>query len=228
MEQPSVELVIARYREDVSWVEGLGLPAVVYDKSGAPLRPEQAAGPVAWTPLPNVGREAHTYLHHIVARYPDFADYMVFLQGDPFRHMGEGAGPETLRQRILRNVRLGVRFTGFAWYKLKCDRLGRPHAMADPEGKGRWKGWGKDIPVGEVYAELFTGQAPESFLATAPAGLLFVSKERLVSRSKCFYERCLKLVLDDPEDERNTGHAFERLWQVLFNGKTDLNKETDA
>jgi len=228
MEQPNVELVIARYREDVSWVEGLGFPAVVYDKSGESGRPEPSSGQVAWEPLPNVGREAHTYLHHIVTRYPDFAEFTVFLQGDPFRHMGEGAGPQTLRERILRNVRLGVKFTGFAWYKLKCDRLGRPHAMADPEGMGRWKGWGKDIPVGAVYAELFAGEAPETFLATVPAGLLFVSKDRLLSRSKSFYERCLKLVLDDPEDERNTGHAFERLWQVLFGGNTQLNKETDA
>ena len=209
-----VELVIARYQEDASWVEGLGFPFVIYDKSGS-------SGPNA---LPNVGRETHTYLTHIVRRYPDFADYTVFLQADPFEHIGEGAGPDELKARIAQNIRLAAKFTGFAWFKLKCDRLGRPHDMADLEKKGRWKGWGKDIPVGEVYGKLFAGEVPETFLVTAPAGMLFVVKERILARPKAFYEYALSLVEADPEDEHNTGHAFERLWQVVFNGKSQLNR----
>ena len=210
----SVELVIARYREDASWVEGMGFPSVIYDKSGDP-------GPFA---LPNIGRETHTYLTHIVRRYPDFADFTIFLQADPFGHIGEAADPGSLTERIMQNVRMRINFTGFAWFKLKCDRLGRPHAMAEPENQGRWRGWGKDIPVGEVYAKLFAGEVPEMFLVTAPAGMLFVARERILARSKHFYERCLKLVEDDPGDERNTGHAFERLWQVIFGGDQSLNK----
>jgi hypothetical protein len=211
----TVEVVVARFREDASWVRGLGFPYVVYDKSGQP-------GPHA---LPNIGRESHTYLSHIVAKYPDFPDYTVFLQAGPFKHMGQGASPESLKERIEQNVRLGVKFTGFAYFKLKCDQQGRPHDMAAPEKKGLWKGWGKDIPVGEVYGKLFSGDVPETFLVTAPAGQFFVARERILARPKAFYERALKLVEDDPEDERNTGHAFERLWQVVYNGKTALNKE---
>lgn len=211
----TVEVVVARFREDASWVHGLGLPCVVYDKSGLP-------GPHA---LPNIGRESHTYLSHIVGRYPDFSEYTAFLQADPFKHMGQGAGPQALGARIEQNMRLNVKFTGFAHFKLKCDRLGRPHGMAEPEKKGLWKGWGKDIPVGEVYGKLFAGEVPETFLVTAPAGMFFVARERILARPKAFYELALKLVADDPEDERNTGHAFERLWQVVFNGKTALTKE---
>ncbi|MBI4804705.1 MAG: DUF3431 domain-containing protein [Desulfovibrio sp.] len=211
----TVEVVVARYQEDASWVRGMGLPCVVYDKSGQP-------GPHA---LPNIGRESHTYLSHIVAQYPDYADFTVFLQADPFKHTGQGADTATLKARIEQNVRLQVKFTGFAHFKLKCDRLGRPHGMADPEKKGLWKGWGKDIPVGEVYGKLFSGDVPETFLVTAPAGQLFVCRERILARPKAFYERALKLVVDDPDDEHNTGHAFERLWQVVFNGNVALNRE---
>lgn len=212
---PTVEIVVARYGEDTSWTRGMGLPCLVYDKSGAP-------GPLS---LPNIGRETHTYLTHIARRYPDLSDYTAFLQGDPFPHMGEGADARWLKARIEQNVRIGVKFTGFAWFKLKCDRLGRPHAMADPEREGRWKGWGKDIPVGEVYEKLFSGAAPETFLVTAPAGMLFVSRERILARSKAFYQRCLRLVESDPEDEFNTGHAFERLWQVIFGGDTTPERD---
>jgi hypothetical protein len=210
-----VELVIARYREDASWVERMGMDFTVYDKSGAP-------GPNA---LPNIGRETHTYLTHIVRRYPEFPEYTAFLQADPFGHMGEGASPESLKARIEQNARLGVKFTGFAWFKLKCDRLGRPHDLAAPENEGRWKGWGKDIPVGEVYGKIFAGEVPESFLVTAPAGMLFVAKSRILARPHDFYKHCLKLVEADPEDECNTGHAFERLWQVIFNGDARLNQK---
>jgi len=55
--------------------------------------------------------------------------------------------------------------------------------------------------------------------------MLFVARERILARPKDFYGRCLKLIEADPEDEYNTGHAFERLWQIIFGGKPALNKE---
>jgi len=205
---------VARYREDVSWTARLGLPVTIYDKSGAP-------GPHA---LPNIGREAHTYLTHIVRRYDALAGATVFIQGAPFEHMPAGTTPEALGGRIARNVRLGVGFAGFAFFKLKCDRLGRPHQMADPGLHGRRAGFGKDIPVGAVYAGLFAGPVPETFLATAPAGMFYVARQRILARPLAFYRKALDLAAADPDDAGNTGHAFERLWQVIFNGDARLNK----
>jgi hypothetical protein len=209
-----IECVVARYDEDVAWTGALRCPVAVYDKSGAP-------GPLS---LPNIGRETHTYLTHIVRRYPDFPEYSVFLQADPFPHLPEGMDAPGLWARIAQNARLGVSFAGFAWFKLKCDRLGRPHDMAGPDKRGRWAGRGGDIPVGEVYAALFCGPVPEIFLTPAPAGLFMVARKRILARPPGFYRAALDLVEADPQDERNTGHAFERLWNVIFNGKTDLNR----
>ncbi len=44
--------------------------------------------------LPNVGRETHTYLHHIVSRYDSLADWTVFSQAaEPsFGYKGHGLG----------------------------------------------------------------------------------------------------------------------------------------
>ena len=125
----TVDLVVARYSEDLSWLDGVP-PTIstiwVYDKaaSGPAARAprpsrgslfasrtmrrrmcavgpthEAASGPTAETvipasaasrtrvvPLPNVGREADTYLHHILARYDDLADVVVFCQGNPLDH----------------------------------------------------------------------------------------------------------------------------------------------
>jgi len=212
-----VEVVVARFREDVSWAALLGLPVVVYDKSGQPG--ERA--------LPNIGRESHTYLTHIVRRYPEFANFTVFVQGAPFAHMPVGATPESFAARIAQNARLGLKFSGFAAFKLKCDRLGRPHQMADPGLHGLRAGFGKDIPVGAVYEYLFAGPVPETFLVTAPAGMFFVARERVLARPLAFYEKALDLVAADPDDANNTGHAFERLWQVIFNGDVRLNNRPE-
>lgn len=206
MTAPVVEVVVARFREDVSWTAQLGFPVTVYDKSGT-------LGPLA---LPNIGRETHTYLTHIVCRYETLADCTVFVQGAPFDHMPSGATPATFASRIAQNVRLGIKFAGFAYFKLKCDRLGRPHQMANPDKHGHRPGFGKDIPVGEVYAQLFDGPVPETFLVPAPAGMFFVARERILARPAAFYQKALALVEADPDDAANTGHAFERLWQIIF------------
>ncbi|MGD9608709.1 MAG: DUF3431 domain-containing protein [Desulfovibrionaceae bacterium] len=210
MSREDAEIVVARYREDVSWTAGLGFPVTVYDKSGTP-------GPLS---LPNIGRETHTYLSHILRRYDALARHTVFIQAAPFDHMPPGTTPADFAARIAQNVRLGLRFTGFAAFKLKCDRLGRPHDLADPAKHGHRPGFGKDIPLGDVYARLFAGPVPETFLVPAPAGMLFVARERILFHSREFYRQALDLVASDPDDAANIGHAFERLWQVVFNGKT--------
>jgi hypothetical protein len=210
----NVLVVVARYREDVAWTAALPYPVLVYDKSGA-------QGDHA---LPNIGRETHTYLTHIVRHYPHFADYTAFVQGDPFGHMGECATVNTLAARIEQNIRLERRFTGFADFKLKCDRLGRPHDMADPTLAGKWKGFGKDIPVGRVYQALFAGPMPNTIVVPAPAGMFFVAKPAILARPLAFYQSALQLIENDPEDAENTGHAFERLWHIVFNADPRLNR----
>ena len=214
-----VKVIIARYREDVHWADGLGYDYIVYDKSDQPVRDS--------IPLPNVGREAHTYLTHIVREYDALAQINVFVQGDPFDHIDQaGRGtPDQLRMMIADVAERGVPFKGFAWFKLECDALGRPHDLRDPANQGRWAGWGRDIPVGEVFSALFGVPAPARFTARAPAGIFAVTAQRIRTRPRGFFEFALRMVERDPDDAHNTGHAFERLWQHIFNGNTAWNRE---
>ncbi|WP_320171585.1 DUF3431 domain-containing protein [Maridesulfovibrio sp.] len=212
-----VSAVIARYSEELSWLEALDCPSTVYNKGESPVE-----GAVV---LPNVGRESHTYLTHIVRNYPDFPEFLVFLQGAPFIHMEEGADCAKLNSLIADCIDRNVPFKGFAWFRLVCDRLGRPHQMADPANKGKWAGWGRDIPVGDTYEKLFERTPPEKFIASAATGLFMVRRDRILVRSKNFYEKALGVIESDPGDARNTGHAFERLWQVVFNGSRSINPE---
>ena len=83
-----ITVVVAKYKEDVAWIQAItalrpDVEVVVYDKSGA----EIANAPIKIVALPNVGREAHTFLTHIVRHYDDLPDYVMFLQGNPFDHL---------------------------------------------------------------------------------------------------------------------------------------------
>ena len=84
------ETVVAWYTEDLSWVDVDDASVVVYIKNGVDIRGTFANLPWRFVSLPNVGREGHTYLHHIVENYDRLADLTVFLQGDPAPHMIPG------------------------------------------------------------------------------------------------------------------------------------------
>jgi hypothetical protein len=68
-----VEIVLARYNEDVSWCDQYKSLVTIYNKGEDDLKYDSL-------PLPNVGREGHTYLHHVVQNYENLADWTVFSQ----------------------------------------------------------------------------------------------------------------------------------------------------
>jgi len=74
-------MIVARYGEDVSWTRKYN--CVVYNK-GSDLPGS--------TRLDNVGREAHTYLRHIITNYHNLEDTLLFVQGDPFESFSDGRG----------------------------------------------------------------------------------------------------------------------------------------
>lgn len=217
--QDRVQAVIARYSEDVAWAADLKFPYVLYNKGS-----DEIPGAIK---LDNTGREAHTYFTHIIRNYDHLADYTVFLQGNPFPHMEDKADVHRLNALVLEAVAKKRPFTPLAWFRLVCDRQGRPHDLNDPGKRGRWPGFGKDIPVGEIFVALFHQPAPEKFIASAPTGLFIVSKDRILARPPAFYQAALNLIQSDPDDANNTGHAFERLWNLVFNGNPRLSAYYD-
>ena len=81
---------MARYRENASWAIRFRQCTT---RSGD--APAWAASFRRWIPLPNVGRESHTIVSHIVSRYDSLADWTVFMQGDPFDHLPAGLSVDT-------------------------------------------------------------------------------------------------------------------------------------
>jgi protein YibB len=74
-----LEVVVARYNEDVNWVKELNYNVTIYNKNNED-------NDVFSNNLPNVGREGHTFFHHIVTNYDNLPEYIAFVQGKPHDH----------------------------------------------------------------------------------------------------------------------------------------------
>ena len=86
MHIPEREMVVAHYDEPIDWMFQTDIPVWLYNKGrdfplGLLSRPNTQV-----QKLPNVGRESHTYLTHIVNNYDRLADLTFFVQGEPLVH----------------------------------------------------------------------------------------------------------------------------------------------
>ena len=77
------KIVIARYNEDIDWVNSLAKDNVIIYNKG----PDHNIADVESITRLNIGRESETYLYYIISNYHCLPDYVLFMQGDPFFHM---------------------------------------------------------------------------------------------------------------------------------------------
>lgn len=208
MVAPTRRVVIARYKEDLSWVHALTVPYTVYNK-GPPL----ADGAIEARSRVNVGNESETYLAFIIEAYDDLEALpmdsdVAFCQGMPFDHnervmVGfEPGGFDTYKGgaqdliNFLNHFSVRNHFTPLgAWYS--CDLMGRPHFDMDMRAELEHLG----LPVPPVIWFVQGGQ-------------FIVSASRIRQRPKAFYERLLRRAHEF--GFFRYGYFCERLWAVLF------------
>jgi len=83
-----ITYVIARYKEDIGWINDLPADAQIYlYNKGPEIDPTSITRPVHLKQLKNAGRESGTYLHYLLHDFrPGESDFTVFTQGEPFEH----------------------------------------------------------------------------------------------------------------------------------------------
>jgi hypothetical protein len=197
------QIVVARYNEDVSWAEGL--PAIIYNK-GTPLFTSAVQ-----RHLPNVGRESHTYLHHITTYWDQLADMTLFTQGRIDDHLPTGFNIEQL-------------------FKENADVL-IPRVM-------RRRDWGPDgrldLPPGPHRDALAAGRMKPAALSMAdwyrkhlyldldgldalifvPGAVFSASRKCIQRRPRAFYANLLSTLSGHPDPEE--GHYMERAWLYVL------------
>jgi len=196
-------LVIAKYKEDISWLGALkGWEIFVYSKD--PNEPDPNL-----TRLPNVGREAHTYLYHIVKYYDELSELTVFAQANPFDH-----SPNFVQK--LSDLKAGTEYEALSDDEMLFDSFAFPHLAASPLSIDR-------KTFQEFYLSVLNREPPKLMFCKANA-LFAVSRERLRSRPKEFYQRILKSLEGETSAELNKrlnvnmieAHFLERMWHHIF------------
>jgi hypothetical protein len=198
-----MELVVARYEEDLSWLSNVPpqIRVTVYDKC------EDGSTPAAprTLPLPNIGREAHTYLHHIAMRYETLAPLTIFCQGKPFDHAFDF-------HKTLRELADGkMKVEDFLW-------LGHFADTDSPNGI-LFRNWSKNparetLEINAFHRALFGCDGPPEYPFFGGAQFVVV-REKIRERPKIFYENALQISMQFP----HAAHCFERTWDRIFNAQ---------
>ena len=204
---PEIELVVARHEEDLRWLRRVPslLRISVYNKGGSrPLTDKlEDRMKLAVLPLSNEGREAHSYLTHLVQRYRTLAEITVFCQGHPFDHAPD------LHKRLRGLAEGRERPEPFLWY-------GFLEETDDSEGERLFVPWSKNperrkLETWRLYQKLFGEPSPEFFHFRGGAQFA-VTREAVMKRPLEFYLRALDLVTAIPF----CSHSYERIWDRLF------------
>lgn len=198
-----IELVISHYEKDITWIDNVTCNTVIYTKSGL--------HDTNFIQLENIGREPHTFFHHIIENYNCLPDWLFFSQDDPFDHVSNFLDIINNFPSGLREAKIQIDDNAYFFSNgnyndvLQCNSNGHPHH----DGLNLTYCW--DI--------LFETPIPNVHLFTA--GVIFcVSKQQIKNRSIKFYKKCVEIL----ETRASSPWEFERLMPVIFNYKQYQSK----
>lgn len=209
------QIVVAKFCEQVSWLKRTDIPAIVYDRC-----PDGQRCPgVTYVELPNsrLGREAHTYLYHIIHNYHDLSNFTIFLQGEPFYHVPH------LLQLIEMNFEETTAFSLFIYTRdnllfLESQLLDKsPPFLTILSKRPNLPYW-----TGRLWREILgSADAPSQFIFASGAQFS-VPRHRILQRPIEYYQHLLNKV----ENGVLTAWDLETFWLYIF-GDTERHGYPD-
>ena len=222
--------VIARYNEDLKWVEDLDTDVVIYNKGssfdfGMPR-----------VDVPNIGRESETYCRFILDWYDRLHEYdaVVFLQGDPSGHINDPL--EIINKYNKKEI--AFLSSAISFYKLKLDKI-LNYINIFELYRILQKDISLDAPLEEDHAEWLTEETETEYLERilelvsllrinlpekvgwAPGAQFIVPVEFIYNKSIKWWEDLFVLhYVYEQDDRRSLPHIIERLWPVIWMHKT--------
>ena len=196
----SLHCVVARYNEDVEWTRLL--PDVFLYNKGNPVSLPSIV-------LPNVGREGHTYYHHIVTHYDDLPDAIVFLQANPFDH-----SPHlfTNLQTLFRNKPRLFSFLSEDVRSFDIHNSTSWHQTLDAYMK-KLPSIPNDMAT-RIYTNLFAKPPASSTYLYGCGAQFMVSKRAILRHPKSFYQKICNLLHTSSNPVE--GFVIERLHRLFF------------
>jgi hypothetical protein len=201
-----IEIVIARYNEDISWSYRYKEYCVVYNKGRDII--EYPFKEVI--NLENVGRESHTYLYHIITHWDKLAIKTLFTQGNIFDHVGL-------------NFDLSIFFVEEYDFIIKNGALIKDYDSTTGEilHYGKWE---KELEEGKMMKakksfvdwckEVLNISLDNGPIFYGPGATFSVSKRLIYNRPLEFYKYLMSFLENHPNPEE--GHYLERTWVYIF------------
>ena len=215
-----IELVIANYEEDLDWVNYL--PDNLYDKltiynKGTPKNYDNLPNKNKEVfQLPNLGREGHTYLYHIIKNYDNLADVTMFLPGSSYTFYQKKDQLDIIipyLQGRKESIIIGFRDPVYIQNELDTFMINE-YEITSEENKQRNPGTKLDLasirPFGKWVKARFPG---ETLKCIGYRGVAVASRADIHKRPREFYEKLIgELQTQNPE----VGHYVERVWPLIL------------
>jgi hypothetical protein len=204
------QIVIARYNEDINYLSYFKNIIIVYNKGEDNIDPSFKS-----IKLPNIGRESHTYLYHIIQNYDNLSKKTLFLQGKINDHK-----PLPINE-----------------YFKSYDFIGRKSKHEINLIKNHINHSGKylkELKNGNLKKSKYSPYEWINMIGIDISNLndfemiwganFCISKDLILKKPKIFYENLMKYIEYDYNPEE--GHFFERSWYLIFNNEKFNLKKT--
>ena len=233
--------VIARYSEDASWARFLPGRVIIYNKGKNNIDFEMRNN-VRIQTLENIGREGHTYLHHMIENYNNLSERTTFLQANPFTHS----------ENIIEICCMGkdmADFQAISMYYLPglpradiflkyCKRLnGAGHTLFPVDKFGQffdfcdswWRpasdryAFGKN-PLTEFLRLVGLSHKCREIYLFCMAALFSVRRENILLNTRDVYEKMIVELTARNIQGGFDGYILERLWHTILTGADSAYK----
>ena len=215
-DKSAFEIVVARYTESMEWAEKYQDVVTVYEKydGGDAAREAVADNLVPCSRrerLPNVGREAHTYLHHIIKNYHCLAHNTLFTQCGFEEH-----DTYPIEEYMFYTESSRFLLNNFKTIYAKDGRYGFL--------QHKWK-WlddynsGKLLPEKRTFKQWWTERLRKPLphinrFKWSHGAIFSVSDHRIRTNALEDYKRMIECLSHHSNPE--AGHYFERAWYFVF------------
>jgi hypothetical protein len=193
------QIVVARYNEDINYLSYFSSLCIIYNK-GTTRIPDIFKNIIN---LPNIGRETHTYLYHIINNYNFLSNNTLFIQGKIDDHKTFNI------ERYMKNKNItGLKKT--ISVEILKKKINHDKKYLD------------NLNISSMTAFQFINKIlniniNNKNIKNIPIiwGANFcVSKELILSKPIEYYKNLIKYVEYNINPEE--GHFFERSWYILF------------
>ena len=200
---PEYEFVVSQYNENLNWLARMANHSHIYHK-GTEVIPHFEYR--QWDKLPNIGREGHTYLHHIINNYDYLANVTVFLQGGLATERSLGGAYNNISDYITLAQKNQMACKA---YHVNEGMWGRINQLKEKPSLDNYS-------FGKFWQIIFGYPHPPT-INICYRGCFAVTRRLIQQHPIAFYKNLISYVnhSSDPLE----GHYLERLWVSIFTFK---------